>query len=271
MPHRKVPAAAVLFDIDGTLTHGSSSHLDVLRDTLTRTTGLPVDMTVAGETPTLNGHSIAGWVDGQAIRAVLANAGNSNVSDADIAAITAEYEHAYKQAVNNETVALPTVVPGADDMLPALQDSGIPFTLMTGNAMGVAETKLNAVGLGQFFTFVRGAGFGDTARSRTELVSHTVRPLGVPVGPLVVVVGDTPADMEAARVHGCTPFGVLTGSGTRASLTDADAAVILTDVNELPHRVRDVRWVIGGPYARWFDVGLHPGDAGREDNAGLDN
>jgi phosphoglycolate phosphatase-like HAD superfamily hydrolase len=56
------------------------------------------------------------------------------------------------------------------------------------------------------------AGFGDTA----------------------AVVGDTEADMGAARALGLTPVGVTTGLRNRTYLLDAGAATVLDRIGQVP-------------------------------------
>jgi len=98
--------------------------------------------------------------------------------------------------------------------------------------------------------FVRGAGFDRflqvvTTRSDVwRLKPHpapvllTAEKLGVDVGGMLMV-GDMPSDIHAARRAGARAVGVLSGFGTEAELKRAGAQVILPSVCELPSIIRD--------------------------------
>jgi phosphoglycolate phosphatase len=55
-----------------------------------------------------------------------------------------------------------------------------------------------------------------------------------------VYIGDTPADMSAARTAGVVAVGVPTGSFGEQDLRDAGADVVLKDLTEFPEWYR--RW-----------------------------
>ena len=131
------------------------------------------------------------------------------------------------------------VLPGVPDLLADLHARGIAVAIATGSIRPVAEAKLLGAGLSE--RFPTGA-FGDEARDRTELVrtawTRACTHHGRPFTPgRTVVIGDTPADIAAARAAGNRVLAVATGrfgtgelgelgpDGTFADLADIAAVV----------------------------------------------
>jgi phosphoglycolate phosphatase len=91
---------------------------------------------------------------------------------------------------------------------------GVAVGLGTGNVAEGARLKLGRVGLGELFAF---GGFGDDSADRPALLAIGARRgaarLGVPVERCrLVVIGDTPRDVAAARAIGAECAAVATGS-----------------------------------------------------------
>jgi phosphoglycolate phosphatase-like HAD superfamily hydrolase len=85
--------------------------------------------------------------------------------------------------------------------------------------------------------FLAGA-FGHAAPTRPELVGLAIerwRARGARPDPdRVVVIGDTPRDVDCARKNGCRSVAVATGWHTASALEAAGADVVLRDLTELP-------------------------------------
>lgn len=98
----------------------------------------------------------------------------------------------------------------------------------------MALIKLRATGLDTHFRWVCGA-FGDDHRDRAELVRIARQRCDNEGADLdqVVVVGDTPADITAARTAGARAVGVATGRFTTAELDAAGADTTLDDLTDL--------------------------------------
>ena len=95
---------------------------------------------------------------------------------------------------------------------------GFAVGLGTGNVEEGARLKLDRVDLCRHFSF---GGYGSDHADRAELLAIGARRgrarLGVGDGPCrVVVIGDTPKDIAAARAIGAESIAVATGSYTRA-------------------------------------------------------
>lgn len=107
----------------------------------------------------------------------------------------------------------------------ALQHGHIAVGLGTGNIREGARVKLTRVGIYDRFAF---GGFGCDAEDRTELIRRGAErgasQLRVPLSECrVVVIGDTPKDIAAAKGIGAYCMGVGTGSFTAAQLLELGA------------------------------------------------
>ena len=109
---------------------------------------------------------------------------------------------------------------------------GVAIGLGTGNIRAGARVKLEHVGIFDRFAF---GGFGCDHEDRTELLrvgaARGARVLGAARnGCRVVVIGDTPRDVEAARAIAAEALGVATGRFTAADLTAAGATYAFDDL-----------------------------------------
>ncbi|MEU0632058.1 haloacid dehalogenase-like hydrolase [Streptomyces sp. NPDC005989] len=110
-------------------------------------------------------------------------------------------------------------------------------TVVTGNIRAVAETKLAVFGLDTYIRFPYG-GYGEDHDDRAELVrtaiARTSDALGNPVSTTdVLLIGDTPADVAAARSAGVAVLGIATGRSTRDDLAKAGATETAPDLQHL--------------------------------------
>jgi phosphoglycolate phosphatase-like HAD superfamily hydrolase len=118
------------------------------------------------------------------------------------------------------------VLPGVHALLESLEKRpNIAVGLGTGNVRRGAYAKLARGSLGSAFSF---GGFGCDAEDRTELLrAGAVRgaeALGAPLSECeVVVIGDTPKDVAAAKGIGARCVAVATGGFTRDALVQCGA------------------------------------------------
>jgi phosphoglycolate phosphatase-like HAD superfamily hydrolase len=94
--------------------------------------------------------------------------------------------------------------------------------------------KLARGGLSRYFRF---GGYGSDSPHRGELTRKAIERagdiLGAPVDPAaVLVVGDTPRDVEAAHHAGAVSVSVATGHFTKDDLFSADADHVLGTLDE---------------------------------------
>lgn len=109
-------------------------------------------------------------------------------------------------------------------------------SVVTGNLAGIAKTKIRVFGLEPPLDLSVGA-FGDDSPNRAALISIardryclssgcTIRPSQI------VLVGDTAADMSAARACGVHGVGVATGKYSLEDLRRAGAELVFGDLVE---------------------------------------
>ena len=129
------------------------------------------------------------------------------------------------------------VLRGAREALAALKPAAT-HALLTGNLQPTARLKLEAAGLAEWFAWEHSA-FGSDHEQRNELVAIARQRLAasqaIP-GPLIVI-GDTPNDIDCGRAAGARTVAVATGpfgpdelrthgaDAVLASMADLDAAI----------------------------------------------
>ncbi|MCC9309276.1 haloacid dehalogenase-like hydrolase [Kitasatospora sp. RB6PN24] len=125
-------------------------------------------------------------------------------------------------------------LPGARDALIALgKEPAVISSVLTGNIEANARLKLAAFGLDGLVDLEVGA-YGSDHRDRAALVGvardRVYAAYGVPARAPVVLVGDTPRDVEAALTSGAQIVAVATGLHSTADLRAAGASVVLPDL-----------------------------------------
>lgn len=217
----------ILFDIDGTLlwTDGAGRRAvgAALRDEI-GTTG-PIDT-----------YRLDGKTDPLIVRELLELAGHPDPADPRrIAAVCDRYVLRLEEELSQNNQA--RLLPGVRELLAALEPheraGGAMVGLLTGNIERGAVLKLRAAGLdpGRFQVGAYGSDSGvrselpaiAAARART-LVTREFS------GTSIVILGDTPADVECGRPIGARTIGVATGHYDVPALHSAGAAVVLADL-----------------------------------------
>jgi phosphoglycolate phosphatase len=107
--------------------------------------------------------------------------------------------------------------------------------LVTGNYARAAPLKLRACGLDPAW-FEVGA-FGDEGKTRSNLVALALRRCAERFGwspdpRRVIVIGDTPFDVECAHAHGCVALAVATGIHAIDELRATGADVVVQDLSD---------------------------------------
>jgi phosphoglycolate phosphatase len=127
------------------------------------------------------------------------------------------------------------VMPGIRELLEALQQrDDVALALLTGNFVESARIKLEHFDLWKYFPC---GAFGGDAANRNDLVPVAIRrarECGIAdVGPAqVVVVGDTPNDVECALVAGARPVAVATGGYSMEDLRASGADIVFKDLSD---------------------------------------
>jgi len=130
------------------------------------------------------------------------------------------------------------LMPGVTPLLELLeQRTDIHLGLLTGNFETTARIKLDRFGLNGLFAF---GAFGSDSGIRSRLVpvaveraeAHLDREIGL--GPQVVIIGDTPHDVECAIIHGATAIGVAASRYSVEDLKAAGAHHALPTLEDIP-------------------------------------
>ncbi|WP_026204960.1 HAD family hydrolase [Actinomycetospora chiangmaiensis] len=241
----------VCWDIDGTLLRGGRVGGDVLRDAFVAVAGRePPHVPMGGMTDHLVAEAFRdGLPPGEA--AALHRRGHE-YTDAMIAAIGAQWDG--RDAALAETLR---VLPGVREAVRLLADEpGVDQIVLTGNVRAGAELKLTVAGLHPGTFDLDDGVYGHLPGPRSALV-HAARAAlerrhGREVG--LVVVGDTPRDVEAAHAAGALAVGVATGAATLADLRAAGADHVSEDLSDPAALVAVVRAAGQDPRATRGDV-----------------
>jgi phosphoglycolate phosphatase len=206
--------AAVVFDLDGTLTDPRIGITRSYQHALA-SVGVVVD-----DPDELT------WMIGPPLRANLAAAG---VRGGDIATAEAAYVD------RHWTVGLyeATVVPGIPELLADLHDAGARLALATGKGTEQAVETLAHFGMAAWFEIVVGA---DRERGRIEkddIVAFALQGLGSPPPDRSVMVGDRRFDIEGAKTAGLASIGVTWGYAEPGELDTAGPDHLVDTVGRL--------------------------------------
>lgn len=220
----------VLFDVDGTLLLSRGASLRCYRAAARELFGRELET---------EGLQSAGGLDPVIWRAMCAANG---IDALDAARHHERFREFYARILGVELAAggVAYALPGVPALLDALgaDGNGRPHAsigLLTGNYPETGRLKLQAAGIDPERFAV--AAWGDEAERRPDLVPlarerharHSGRTLP---SEQVVIVGDTPHDVECARVHGCRSLAVATGGSSRAQLEACGADSVVDDLSD---------------------------------------
>lgn len=133
-------------------------------------------------------------------------------------------------------------VPGAGEMLDALDHRGIASAVTTSFSAEVRKALLEHLGWGEAFAAELSAHGTRRGHPAPDLVLEAILELRVDSVAQVACVGDTVADLEAGNRAGAgLVIGVLTGSHDRATLEQAPHTHILDSVAEVPSLLESPR------------------------------
>ncbi len=205
----------VLFDIDGTLiTTGGVGR---------RAIELAFE-DLYGDRTACSHFSFDGMTDRAIMREGLTRLGREVTGEEVDRLITAYVRH-LEDAIAAAPADSYRVHDGMHDAIAACEKAGFAVGLGTGNIKEGARLKLARVNLYDRFAF---GGFGDDHEQRDLLLAAGVKRgaarLGVEPGAVpVVVIGDSPRDVAAAKAIGAACIGVGTGSSSAQKLLELGA------------------------------------------------
>jgi phosphoglycolate phosphatase-like HAD superfamily hydrolase len=215
----------ILFDIDGTLVLTGGAGVRAMNratEDLVRAENAMANVTFAGRT------------DWSILDDILRYHGHT-LDEILLDELRRRYVTHLAEEIQHRGTGVKEVMPGIPALLRALEArEDVRIGLLTGNFHEGARIKLEHFDLWRHFPW---GAFGDDAANRNDLVPIAVsraRAYGIdPVAPEnVIVVGDTPNDIECARAAAATPVAVATGSYTADQLHQAGADIVFENLSD---------------------------------------
>ncbi len=218
----------LLFDIDGTLVSGGPAK-QAFHSAL---------LEVFGTAGPIERWEFSGKTDPQIARELLTAAGLApEVIDDGFPQLWGRYLSQMQSLLPESPL---TPLPGVVELLGNLRATeSVALGLLTGNLARGAALKLESAGLEP--TFPVGA-YGSDHEQRRELpriaVERAAAALGVDFrATQVVVVGDTPRDVDCGKWYGARTIAVATGRFDREELDRTGADVVLEDLGDLDRSI----------------------------------
>ncbi|KAJ7864918.1 hypothetical protein B0H13DRAFT_1898874 [Mycena leptocephala] len=239
------PTKAILFDVDGTLVRADALSKHAFFRGLAQMSGRPITVESSAD---INLHGVT---DLSLTRAVLAHHG---VEDDKLQELTTTFLQGYPGYLQDSLAKDPDtltpqactgVVEGLRLLVSETCNAEHPtlLGLMTGNSRMGAALKISAAGIdvGTFDMDV--SSFGDTCGSRLALFQDAKRALeartGAPVDPRnVMLIGDTPLDVQCAKAVSAQVLAIATGSYTFEALNACEPDMV---VGTLPDALKFIK------------------------------
>jgi phosphoglycolate phosphatase-like HAD superfamily hydrolase len=215
----------ILFDVDGTLLDARGAGSRAL---------LAAVVEIYGRSFHRNGVAFAGRTDRAIVADLLAANG---IPEAEIESGLLAVLRALAPHMRAETEKTPSLsCPGIPSLLAALaRQENLLLGLLTGNMQVTAAIKIASAGLDP--TLFRVGAFGDETVDRNSLpplaLERAAQLVDRPVS-MGAVVGDTPADIECARVNSLRSVAVATGPYSPEALARHTPDHIFPDLTNLP-------------------------------------
>ncbi len=215
----------ILWDIDGTLLYSGGVAGEAMRAAMGR---------VYGRESTEQRHSYAGKTDRQILLETFADLGDDAVNEA-----VERFTEAYMDELStrrDEFLARCRVLPGVFEALERVAATGAVQSVLTGNMQPIAKVKLDLMGLSDKLDLSVGA-YGSDHHRRAELVPFAVQRAAQRyghnfTGDNVVVIGDTPNDIDCGRVAGARTLAVATGPFSVDDLRAHAPDAVLPDLTD---------------------------------------
>ena len=215
----------ILFDIDGTLLLSGRAGLRAMTRAFEQTFGI---------TEGFKGESFGGRTDSYLVSKALVQAGLPD-NEENHHRFRGNYLPLLAEEIQHPGQGHKGLMAGARELLEALEEHDhLHLALLTGNYREAAEIKLQHFEIWEFFEW---GAFSDDAADRNALVPiarSRAETYDIPAEAIerVIVIGDTPHDIECARVAGARCIAVATGGYSMAQLKEAGADEVLPDLSD---------------------------------------
>ena len=216
----------VLFDIDGTLLNSEGLGRASMQRALSEVFGSPGDPA----------YRYDGKTDRQIVRDVMRLEGHSDEHiDSRMTMLIDRYLDGLRHGIESRKFNV-RPLDGVVEILDALESrADVVLGLLTGNVEAGARAKLSAAGInpGRF----RVNAFGSDHEHRPRLPAIAQRRFGEALGSAVagekvVVIGDTPADIECGRELGARAIGVASGHYSVADLEEYEPYAVFESLRD---------------------------------------
>jgi phosphoglycolate phosphatase len=213
---------AYLFDVDGTLLNCKDAvHYFAFREAL---------LALSGRDLNLDGVTAHGNTDVGILRDALILAGvpetdwRPRVSEACDS--MASYVKANRHKISTDAL------PATREVLQHLRDRKAVLGVATGNLASIGRIKLESCDLLRHFDFFA---FSDGLEWRADVYGRALERARNLAGPdaAICAIGDTPADVRAARHHGISIIAVATGIHPREQLSQEQPDLCLSSLSGL--------------------------------------
>jgi phosphoglycolate phosphatase len=214
----------LLFDIDGTLLLTGGAGQRAMMRAFADTYGIP---------DALQRVEVAGRTDRIIMRDALALSGQEFDEEG-----LADFRERYCRLLHEELAVNGNgrrgVLPGVGPLLDALAGrADVTLALLTGNFRDSAEIKLAYFDLWRYFAW---GAFGEEAFERHLLLPIALerhRSIAGPIDPgRVIIIGDTPHDVDCAHRGGARALAVATGHYDAATLRACAADAVVDDLTD---------------------------------------
>ncbi|MCA1297356.1 phosphoglycolate phosphatase [Stappia indica] len=210
---------AILFDLDGTL-------IDSVPDL---TTSVNLLLEARGEPP-LSSDEVRAMVGNgiaKLVERAFAARGHMLAGERFDGEVAAMME-IYGRHLVDETVLLP----GAADILAFCAQRGIAAAVVTNKPEALSRRIVSHFGLDAYVALILGGDSGPVRKPAPDMLLHTATALGFPVSGCVMV-GDSPADIDAAKAAAMASIAVR-GGYTTVPAEDLGADLLIDSLEDLP-------------------------------------
>lgn len=225
----------VLFDIDGTMLTSEGAGLVAMLDAMREL--------VPGRDFSFDGIPVAGRLDPLIWRDLIAAHGLAH-DDGMHSRFRERYGHHLARRLGVTHRASP--LPGVRELIDALAaEPSVSLGILTGNYEHTGRMKVTSAGIdASRFSANAWADDGPTRRDLTPVAIRRCETLhGKSLAPRdVVVIGDTPHDIDCAHAHGCRALAVATGGSSAADLHAHRGDLVVDDLSDAEGLVR---WIVG--------------------------
>lgn len=219
---RWIEADAYIFDIDGTLLNATGgAHYNAFHSALREIFGL---------TCKIDGVPLHGSTDIGILRAVLEREGiTGEAVDQNLPAML---RHMCSEVERNRAQLHSAICPGIAELVHQLSVGGKLLGVASGNLETIGWIKVEAAGLRQYFRF---GAFSDHHEQREDIFRHALQLVKDELGEdaLTCIIGDTPADIKAAKAVGAPVIVAATGIYSKAELEQYGPHLAVKDCTEL--------------------------------------